>query len=68
MFQSAKAFIEVLIIKYKSFTSRTFDKFIEKRYIMQNARKQRSADEYMQIILRHDKVCSIINDAAVTFA
>ena len=34
---------------------------------MQNARKQRSTDEYVQIILRHDKVCSIIDDAAVTF-
>ena len=56
------------MIKYKSFISRTFDKFIEERYIMQNARKRRSVDEYVQIILRHDKVCNIINNAVITFA
>ena len=68
MLQSAEAFIEALMTKYKSFTSRAFDKLIEKRYIIQNARKQRSIDEYVQVILRHDKACSIIDDAAVTFA
>ena len=56
------------MIKYKFFTSQTFDKFIEKRYIMQNARKQHSIDEYVQIILCYNKVCSIIDDAIVTFA
>ena len=68
MLQSAEAFIETLMTKYKLFTSRAFDKLIKERYIMQNARKQRAADEYVQVILRHDKICSIIGDAAVTFA
>ena len=68
MLQSAETFIKALITKYKSSTSQTFNKFIKKCYIMQNARKQRSVDEYVQIILRHDKICSIIDNAAIIFA
>ena len=35
---------------------------------MQNARKQRFANEYVQAIMRHEKACNIVDEAAVTFA
>ena len=35
---------------------------------MQNARKQRFPNEYIQAIIRHDKVCNIVEETAITFA
>ena len=62
------AFYEALIKKYKSSHSRAFDKLLSEHYTVQDARKQRFADEYVQAIIRHNKSCNIVDDAVVIFA
>ena len=61
-------FCEALIKKYKPSNSRAFDKLLAEHYTVLDARKQRSADEYVQAIMRHGKACNIVGEAAVTFA
>ena len=66
--ENSQTFCEALIRKYKLSNFRAFDKLIAKHYSVQNARKQRFVDEYVQAIMRHDKTCNIVDEAAVTFA
>ena len=66
--EDSHTFCEALIRKYKLSNFRTFDKLIAKHYFVQDARKQRFVDEYVQAIIRHDKACNIVEETAVTFA
>ena len=66
--EDSHAFCEALIKKYKSFNFKAFDKLIAKHYSVQDARKQRFVDEYVQAIMRYDKACNIVEETAITFA
>lgn len=57
-----------LIVKYKIFIFKIFDKLQAKHYIMQDARKERSIDDYIQAIIRHGRSCDIVDFAAFIYA
>lgn len=61
-------FCRVLIAKYKISTSKAFDKLQAEHYTVQDARKGRPADDYVQSIIRHGRSCDVVDFAALTYA
>ena len=68
LLQNANEFCTILIAKYKIFTSKTLDKLQTKHYIVQNARKERLVNNYVQTIIRYSRFCDVIDFAILIYA
>ncbi|KAL8635087.1 MAG: hypothetical protein Q9228_007388 [Teloschistes exilis] len=68
MFTDVDAFCDRLTTKYQISTSRAFDLLHAEKYSMQDARKNRPADDYIQSMIRYGKHCGQSDFSVLTLA